>query len=151
MKSGAVAIRVNYHFKIVSPHGMAMDLHFLFFGCSAPAFVIVEKIGRRLESNIIKKGEVFWCRLPVAVRRFLVVKNAERFVGVTFVFQPVEGSLGNNFGAVTFLSHPLTFNKKIGIVVLTLSRQNHGKIESLGDAVEVNFPNHGSLVAIGLH
>jgi hypothetical protein len=83
---------------------MSVNLHFLFFGCPAASFIIIKKVGRRFKSYIIVKSKVFGCRLPVAVRCFLVIKQAERLIGITFRFQPVEGGFGDDFGAVACIN-----------------------------------------------
>ncbi|MPM81965.1 hypothetical protein SDC9_129023 [bioreactor metagenome] len=151
VKSCAVALRIHDHFKIVPPRSMPVDLHLLLLCGPSPPFVIVEESGGGLKGDVVEEVEVLRCRLPVTMRCFLVIEHAERLPGIPFVFQPVEGSFGDDIGAVPFLSDLLSVDQEVGIVVLALSGQHHGEVKSLGDTVEVYLTDHGCLVAVGLH
>ena len=82
---------------------------------------------------------------------YTVVQQAERLVGIALDFQPVKGGFCNDFGAVALPAPSFAADEEIGIVILPLPGQNHGKIESLRNPVEVDFANHRCLVTIGLH
>ena len=56
------------------------DRHVLFTGCSSAAFIVVEQISRFRESGIVEYTQMTGSRHPVAVRSFLMIHHAERFV-----------------------------------------------------------------------
>src|SRR5690606_1230357 len=64
--------------------------------------------------------------------------------------QPVQSRFRDDFSTVSFYPLPLTVDQEVRIIIMTLSGQHHGKIEALGQTIEVDLAYHRRLVTITL-
>ena len=125
------------------------DRHILFTGCSSAAFIVVEQISRFRESGIVEYTQMAGSRHPVAVRSFLMIHHAERFVLVA-TFEEFNGFISNNIRGVSFFYNMLPVFPKIRIVIVTLfvlAAKDAPMIESLRFTDKMPFTNYCSLIS----
>ena len=96
--------------------------------------------------------------LEVVVRRLVVVHEKKRFVIIPTLLEPLQGLVGHGIGRVHAIELDqilgpwfLSSDTKLGIVILSLPRQDAVKVEGGRFHLEVPLADHGSVVSRLLH
>ena len=125
---------------------MAVDLHLL-GGCGGTSLVVVVEIVRQGQLGIIEGSEVLQVGHPGAVGCLVVQQQAERFLGVALVLEPVEGQVGGDVGGVAGDDAALAVIYKSRVVVLALSDEDVPVVEAGRVGGQVPLADDGGLVA----
>ena len=134
------------HLQVVDQIHVAVNLHFL-GGCGGTAGVVIVEVVRQRDVRIVKCPEVGGVGHPGAVRGLVVQQQAERFLRVASVLQPVEGQVGGDVGGVAGDDAALAVIYKGRVVVLALSDEDVPVVEAGGGGGQVPLADDGGLVA----
>ncbi len=130
---------------------MLANLHLGRFGSIAALIVIVEVFGQG-KCFVLIFAQIFEFGQPGTVASLVVHKEYEGLALVALVLHPVNGLVGHDVGHIAlFACFGAVHVDKVGVVIVTLCRQNVVVVKARGGAHQVPLANDGGLVASLLH
>ena len=112
---------------------------------------VVEQGRGLLEEGHLGARQLLRTRLPVPVRRLVLVHQQERLVFVPILREPVEGQVGDHLGRVALVLDRARRRLDGRVVVGALADQDLPVIEADRVTAQVPLADHGRLVAGRLH
>ena len=91
---------------------------------SAASCVVVKKVFRFGDVDVIEKRQLIWSGLPVSVRRFVLQHQHERFVFVAFLLKPLKPEVRCYICIVAFVCYFVSAFYELRVVVCSLARED---------------------------
>lgn len=112
-----------------------------------PALVVVEQVVRLGDRHVVVQMEVLETRIPLAVRRPMVIHEQKRLVRIAAVFQIIERQIGDEVGDVAGVRDVLAVFDQDRVVIRSQPDEDFPDVETGRLAGQVPFAEDRRLVA----
>ena len=133
------------HLEVVNNIHILDNTHLL-LGRSRPPRIIVVEVIRKREGHIVVKPQVAGVGHPSTMRRLVMQQEAEGFILVPLVAEPIQRQVSRDVGGIAFDLPLLAIINEGRIVVIALTYQDVPIIETGRIGGQVPLPDHRRLV-----
>ena len=94
--------------------------HLLLLGCLTPGIVIIE-ISRKVKHLILIQIQVTSISKPITMNGFVVNQQAERFIWVALIFNPINRAVCDNISQIAGIGNCLSILlNKLRVIIIPL-------------------------------
>ena len=133
------------HLEVVNNIHILDNTHLLRCRCRPTRILIIE-IFRKREGHIVVKPQVAGVGHPSAMRGLVMQQEAEGFILVSLVAEPIQRQVGRDVGGIAFDLPLLAIVYEGRIVVIALADQDVPVIKASRVGGQVPLPDHRRLV-----